>query len=143
MRKLIVFIALVIMPLLAIAKANGNQIDSTSIETGELQKVLLQGMGQNGRWKLYKTTNVYTFLLLDTATGVIKQIQWSLDDNKEGTVGFINSEDLSNNNTVPGRFELYPTENIYTFILIDSWYGLKFHVQWGLEQGKRWMRSIF
>lgn len=30
------------------------------------------------RFKLYSTDNIYTFLKLDTATGKIDQLQWSL-----------------------------------------------------------------
>lgn len=39
-----------------------------------------------GRFELVKTQNMYNFLLLDTLTGSIWQIQWSMDVNKRGVV---------------------------------------------------------
>ena len=95
-----------------------------------------------GRFKLYKTENIYNFLELDTKTGKIQQVQWSLHEKKEGSV-VINNVDLSLGiGYGSGSFELYPTSNIYQFILIDKTDGRKWHVQWGLENAKRWIRNI-
>lgn len=93
------------------------------------------------RYKMYETENIYNLLKLDTRTGKIEQIQWSLDSEKEFSVT-INDVDLSwyaRN----GIFELYPTKNMYQFILLDKFTGRTWHVQWGLEQTKRWMRRIY
>ncbi len=95
------------------------------------------------RYKLYQTDNIYTLLQLDTKTGRIEQVQWSLDSNQEGSV-IINDTDLSfGNGYGSGSFELYPTKNIYQFILLDKTNGRKWHVQWGMEYAKRWIRRIF
>ncbi|WP_277073440.1 hypothetical protein [Segatella oulorum] len=100
-------------------------------------------LSSKNRFKLYKTENIYNFLELDTKTGIIRQVQWSLDENKEGEM-FINSEDLSIGKGYygPGTFELYPTSNMFQFILIDKVYGRKWHIQWGMEENKRWIRRI-
>ena len=95
----------------------------------------------NNRFKLYKTNNIYTFLQLDTATGKIKQIQWSLKSEEEGYVT-INDEDLSFISPQNGTFELYPTENMYQFLLLDKRMGKMWHVQWGMESSKRWIREM-
>lgn len=95
----------------------------------------------NNRFKLYKTNNIYTFLQLDTSTGKIKQFQWSLDSDKEGYVT-INDKDLSFISAKNGTFELYPTENMYQFILLDKAFGRMWHVQWGMESSKRWIREM-
>ena len=92
-------------------------------------------------YKLYPTDNIYTFLKLNTKTGEIDQLQWSLDENNEGSVP-INSEDLSLLTIEAGQFELYPTKNMYQFILIDKVIGRTWHVQWGMEASKRWIRRI-
>lgn len=94
------------------------------------------------RYKLYKTENIYNLLKLDTATGQIEQLQWSLDDDKEGTMT-INAEDLSFLYKQPGTFELYPTNNMYQFILLDKVLGRTWHVQWGIGSGKRWIKRIY
>lgn len=92
------------------------------------------------RYKFYPTENIYNFLKLDTHTGKIEQVQWSLDADKEVTVE-INNEDLS---WMSGSlFELYPTQNIYQFLLLDKSNGRAWHVQWGMENKKRWIRRIY
>ena len=93
------------------------------------------------RYKLYQTENIYTLLELDTKTGMIKQVQWSLDSDNEGTVT-INDTDLSFGYG-SGSFELYPTKNMYQFILIEQTTGRKWHVQWGMKAKERWIRRIW
>ena len=94
------------------------------------------------RFKLYPTENIYNFLQLDTKTGKIDVVQWSLDEEKEFSVT-LNGEDLSLLDAVSGTFELYPTKNIYQFILLDKVTGRKWHVQWGFEASKRWIRKMY
>lgn len=93
---------------------------------------------------MYQTENLYTLLQLDTKTGKIEQVQWSLDSDKEGTFT-INDEDLNwGFGYGSGTFELYPTKNMYQFILIDKTDGRKWHVQWGTGGEKsRWIRRIY
>ena len=91
------------------------------------------------RYKIYPTENVYISIKLDTATGKLWMIQIGLGDTYGGTVpidetslsGF--SEEVRN-----GRFELYPTKNMYNFILLDTELGRTYQVQWSTEPDKRW-----
>lgn len=95
------------------------------------------------RYKLYLTENMYTLLRLDTKTGKIEQVQWTLDSDNEGTFT-INDSDLTYGwGYGSGSFELYPTRNMYQFILIDKTDGRMWHVQWGIESEKRWIRRIY
>ena len=41
-------------------------------------------LSSKNRFKLYKTENIYNFLELDTKTGIIRQVQWSLDKKRKG-----------------------------------------------------------
>lgn len=94
------------------------------------------------RYKLYKTDNIYTLLKLDTRTGKIQQLQWSLSvDSYEGSI-WINKDDLSLE-TGNGTFELYPTGNMYQFILLDKVTGNTWHVQWGMDDEKRWIHPLY
>ncbi|MCA4531502.1 hypothetical protein LDZ77_03015 [Bacteroides xylanisolvens] len=120
-----------------------SKIDTLMAINNELLEHLEINTSLKGRYKLYKTDNIYTFLQLDTKTGKIDQVQWSLDSDKEGSMT-INSDDLSfGMGYGSGSFELYPTQNIYQFILIDKTDGRKWHVQWGLSETKRWIRRMY
>ena len=82
------------------------QITNAWLEQIELDHSLKQ------RYKLYQTENIYTLLQLDTKTGMIEQVQWSLDSENEGSVT-INNDDLNYGfGHGSGSFELYPTKNM-------------------------------
>lgn len=96
-----------------------------------------------GRYKMYQTENIYNLLKLDTKTGRLWQVQWNLNGGNEGSL-IINDDDLTYGfGYGSGSFELYPTKNMYQFILLNKTDGRTWHVQWGMEEGKRWIRRIF
>lgn len=114
----------------------------TELSNAWLEQIELD-LSLKQRYKLYSTENMYTFLLLDTKTGRIDKLQWNLDRDKEFTVS-INSEDLSYGfGHGSGSFELYPTQNMYQFILLDKTTGRTWHVQWGMKETERWIRRIY
>jgi len=141
----------------SIVVTNANPVDTFKIKVDSLLRDVNTLLGINNilltkikkdseekeRFKLYKTDNIYNFLELDTKTGKIKQIQWSLDEKNEGSFT-INGDDLSFGfGYSSGSFELYPTNNMYQFILLDKTDGRKWHVQWGIGSNKRWIRPIY
>jgi hypothetical protein len=79
-------------------------------------------------YRLFSTRNVYTLLKLDTRNGRIWQLQWGDKDHRFAEP--LNSNSLTAGGKA-GRFTLYPTSNIYTFILLDQETGDAWHVQWG------------
>ena len=120
-----------------------SQIDTLLMINNQLLEHLEINTSLKERYKLYQTENIYTFLQLDTKTGMIEQVQWSLDSDNEGSVT-INSDDLTYGYGYgSGSFELYPTKNMYQFILIDKTSGKKLHVQWCMVSSKRWIRRIY
>lgn len=82
---------------------------------------------------------MWTFLKLDTRNGKIWQVQYSVkgDDYRGELV--LNAKPLiySGSGMEPGRFELYPTQNMYNFILLDGDDGNIWQVQWSLDAEKR------
>lgn len=117
--------------------------DSLLLKISERLEELEYRSSRADRYKIYQTENVYNLLKLDTMTGMIEQLQWSLDDDEEGTM-VINGEDLTYGlRTLSGAFELYPTKNMYQFILLDKYTGRTWHVQWGIGALKRWIRRIY
>jgi len=120
-----------------------SQIDTLLMINNQLLEHLEINTSLKERYKLYQTDNIYTLLQLDTKTGMIEQVQWSLDSDNEGSVT-INSDDLTYGYGYgSGSFELYPTKNMYQFILLEKTSGKKWHVQWGMESSKRWIRRIY
>jgi hypothetical protein len=85
-------------------------------------------------FRLFATQNMYTFIKLDTRNGKMWQVQWSTkgsDYRFETTlsdISLVNKDEERN-----GRFFLYPTTNIYNFILLDQIDGREWQVQWGKE----------
>lgn len=119
------------------------EIDTLLMINNQLLDKLDIDLSLKNRFKLYNTENLYTLLQLDTKTGKIDQVQWSLESDNEGSIA-INSDDLSfGYGYGSGSFELYPTSNMYQFILLDKTDGRKWHVQWGIGESKRWIRRIY
>ena len=79
-------------------------------------------------YRLFNTKNIYTLLKLDTRDGRIWQVQWG--DEYHRFIEALNPEPLTSNGKA-GRFTLYSTSNIYTFVLLDQETGDAWHVQWG------------
>ena len=88
---------------------------------------------------LYPTTNIYTFLKLDTRNGKIWQVQYSMDENEFEVV--LNSKELVVAGK-PGQFALYPTTNNWTFLLLDTLNGDVWHVQWSQDPENRGLIPI-
>lgn len=85
-------------------------------------------------YRLFKTRNIYTFLKLDTRIGKIWQVQWDTGENRF-TVPLNTNVLVAEGKT--GRFTLYPTTNIYNFILLDQETGDTWQVQWGINEEDR------
>ena len=118
--------------------------DSVAIRTSDLVNdlVTLQLMEHRAnRYKIYPTENIYILIKLDTQTGKLALIQWSLKSKDEFTAT-LNSDDLSLYDDL-NSFELYPTKNMYQFILLDKATGRNWHVQWGTKSSEMWIRRIF
>ena len=94
-------------------------------------------------FRLYKTKNMYNFIKLDTRTGQMELVQWSLEGNRMSYR--LSNEILTSSfeEQIPGRFTLYATTNMYQFILLDQIDGRTWHVQWGADKEYRWVRRIW
>lgn len=88
-------------------------------------------------YKLYPTSNMWTFIKLDTRNGKMWQVQFSVKGNDYRFESQLNSTPLISNGDEAGRFELYPTQNMYNFILLDGIDGKTWQVQWSTEPENR------
>lgn len=102
---------------------------------------ILDDSEQSQRFELYPTQNSFNFLKLDKKTGKIYQVQWSLEGEAEFSIT-LNGIDLSQFSTDGNCFKLYPTKNMWQFILLDGASGRAWHVQWGFEEKNRWIKRI-
>ncbi len=95
-------------------------------------------------YRLFSTRNMFTFIKLNTRNGQMSQVQWSNKGSEyryEATlsnVSLVNKEEEKN-----GRFFLYPTTNIYNFILLDQLDGRTWQVQWAAEEKDRVVIRIY
>lgn len=94
-------------------------------------------------YQLYPTQNMWTFLKLDTQTGRIWQVQWSLDDDSDMFQTSLSIENLAiGKEKKNGRFKLVPTTNMYNFLLLDQIDGEVWQVQWSHESKNRLVIKI-
>lgn len=146
------------------------------------------------RYKVYNTENIYTSLLLDSATGQIWQLQLGLNDvdqiksvlndfryatpkeeiiadweenidskmeewersynSKPDSIVSPETKEFWKPSTLEetliykdiaqnGRFKLYPTDNMYNFIMVDVIEGHTFQVQWSTNRDERFVRLFY
>ena len=85
-----------------------------------------------GRYKMYRTTNIFNNLKLDTTSGRVTGVQIGInDENKRFEYVVCDAIEDDWDWRIVGRYELYPTGNMYNFILVDTILGLTYQVQWG------------
>ncbi len=98
------------------------------------------------RYQLFSTQNMWTFLKLDTMTGKIWQVQYSVKEADYRFETVLSSVDISGmleQEPRIGRYTLYPTQNIYSFIMLDQIDGYTFQVQWSAEEENRFVIPIY
>ena len=95
-------------------------------------------------FELYPTENTWTFLKLNTATGQIWQVQYSLKGSDYRFESDLSTyEKVFDGVYVCGRFELHPTKNMYNFILLDKLDGRCWQVQWSINRDERGVWRIY
>ena len=112
-----------------------------SINNNELVRVSNYQSPLPAKFRLYPTTNVSIFLRLNTSTGFIDLVQYSTKD-IASTIVKLSEFPLVLDGPVD-RFTLYPTTNIWTFLLLDQVEGTPYQVQWSQEANKRFVMRIY
>jgi hypothetical protein len=88
-------------------------------------------------FRLFRTTNFYTFLKLSTRDGRIWQVQYDVQGDNRFTVDLNPFPLVDATQSKDGQFTLYPTANMYNFILIDQASGNTWQVQWSQDAKNR------
>lgn len=96
------------------------------------------------RYKLYQTENTYNLLKLDTGTGRVWLVQYRLGDVAAMTTAIDDTSLLWEDEEIKtGRFELYPTKNMYQFILLDTDSGRTWQIQWSTKPQQRFRERLY
>ncbi len=88
------------------------------------------------RFSLHETQNMWNFLLLDNYTGRVWQVQFSTEGEEYMFAFPINFVELavpSKSSNWKDRFELHKTQNMWNFILLDSYTGRTWQIQYSTE----------
>ena len=122
------------------------EIKSDSIRSSLSEKDILTYIALHTKneenFKMYPTQNMWTFLKLDTRTGKVWQVQYSVNNDAQGQV-IVNDTDFTfGTNDKAGRFELYPTQNMYNFLLLDKSTGMVAQIQWSMNADSRGLVKI-
>ena len=117
-----------------------DSIRNTSVESP--MSIVYQYADEN--FKLYPTQNMYIFILLDTRHGRLELVQWNTKSSSRTRASLSFQRRISyNEEEIPGRFELYPTTNMYNFIMVDKVDGRTWQVQWAIEPEDRMVLQIY
>lgn len=127
------FIACIILALTTISP-----YAQTQVKLSETAQVI-----ENPVYQLFPTQNMWTFIKLNTRNGKMWQVQYVVSgDNRFET--FLSLRPLvSEEEEVNGRFTLYPTQNMYNFLLLDQINGYVYQVQWAIKKEQRFVILIY
>lgn len=90
-------------------------------------------LSKANRFNLNETQNMWTFIMLDSYTGKTWQVQFSVkgDDYMFYTpINYFSLSYPSKSDNWENRFQLFPTQNMWNFILLDSYTGRLWQVQY-------------
>lgn len=105
------------------AKAQSNGSDGPILRDIFKSVVELPTVGaESPRFKKYLTKLDYILLKLDTATGQVWMVQFGMGEKSSRRQVEVDNTSPFNRDEpeINGRFELYPTNNMYNFIMIDT-----------------------
>lgn len=94
-------------------------------------------------YRIFSTRNMYTFIKLNTRNGQMWQVQWGTESKYRFQTTLSDISRVDEDQEKNGRFFLYPTTNMYNFILLDQLDGRAWQVQWSLEADGRMVIPIY
>jgi hypothetical protein len=134
MRKNVITVILILVSLTSYSQNQTNNLSKNSIDKNQMETKV---------YKLFPTTNIWTFIKLNTRTGQLWQVQFHTEDEKRFETTLNLTTRVTPENEINDRFTLYPTQNTYDFILLDQIDGRMWQVQWSIDYDKRLVLPIF
>ncbi len=84
-------------------------------------------------FKMIPTDNIHILLKWNTRTGEVWMTQYALSDTEALEHRIPSNLNIKSESSWNGRFELYPTKNMFNFIMVDTYYGNAYQVQWSFK----------
>ena len=122
MKKIILSATIVLMTMMSSARAQEGIINDSA------QKSLIKVS-----YRLFPTQNNWNFIKLNTRNGQMWQVQFDVEGDNRFVTYLSILPLVDKEKEVDDRFTLYPTKNIWTFILLDQHDGRTWQVQWSME----------
>jgi len=88
-------------------------------------------------YRLFSTTNTWTFIKLNTRNGQMWQVQYHTESKYRFQTPLSLTTLVSIEKEKNGRFFLYPTHNMNNFILLGQIDGRVWQVQWAMKEEDR------
>ena len=131
MKKILASIIFTFISILSFAQVSKKPIEKAPIKSN-----------LTVQYRLFPTQNLWTFIKLNTTNGQMWQVQYGMELNSR-IISNLNIEPLViKEKEVNDRFTLYPTQNMYTFILLDQLDGRTWQVQWSHDPDSRIVLQI-
>lgn len=148
MKKILMSLFLVVSSIFSYAQTKSDTLEQKRLQLDTMKVQLLTRVSQHTAqcYKLYPTDNIWTFLELETFSGRIWQVQYSTEGASKRFKTVLNGESLLpifDTEEYAGRFELYKTQNMYNFILLDTSNGNTWQVQWSHNENERMVLRIW
>ena len=102
------------------------------------------------KFRLYPTSNRFTYLRLNTTNGFIDIVQYSTTNAEDRMIYPLSTtpplmslfgKDFGGEPTLD-RYTIYPTQNVYNFLLLDQVEGNTYQVQWSQDSTMRGVEEI-
>ena len=113
-----------------------------SIATDKTEKANSPEPVCNATYQLFPTQNMWTFIKLNTRDGRMWQVQYDIKGSERFEVNLNTAPFATKEEERDGRFTLYPTQNMWTFILLDQIDGRMWQVQWSMKEDSRFVIQI-
>ena len=113
-----------------------------SIATDKTEKANSPEPVCNATYQLFPTQNMWTFIKLNTRDGRMWQVQYDVKGSERFEVNLNTTSFATKEEGRDGRFTLYPTQNMWTFILLDQIDGRMWQVQWSMKEDSRFVIQI-
>lgn len=130
---------------------NQLQLNTKTGEIKQLQDdgqqwIVCKGIEKSGkkeeRFSLHETQNMWNFILLDSHTGRLWQLQYTVDENSIRGLLVINEKELADENK-KNTFYISPLTSMFQYYLTNDTTGEMWKFQWNTKGNEyRWIEKI-